>query len=68
MLARPGARTRKNLKTTKDVLPLPNLIEIQLKSFEWFITEGLTELFSEINPIEDFTGQSLALVFARLPL
>jgi DNA-directed RNA polymerase subunit beta len=60
-LARPGARTRKTLKTTKDVLPLPNLIEIQLKSFDWFITEGLTELFSEINPIEDFTGQSLAL-------
>jgi DNA-directed RNA polymerase subunit beta len=61
VLARPGARTRKNLKTTKDVLPLPNLIEIQLKSFDWFITEGLTELFAEINPIEDFTGTSLAL-------
>ena len=60
-MARPGMRIRKNLKTTKDVLPLPNLIEIQLKSFEWFITEGLAELFSEINPIEDFTGQSLAL-------
>ncbi len=59
-MARPGARTRKNLKTTKDVLPLPNLIEIQLNSFEWFTTEGLTELFAEINPIEDFTGQSLA--------
>jgi DNA-directed RNA polymerase subunit beta len=61
MLAQSGARTRKNLKTTKDVLPLPNLIEIQLGSFEWFITEGLTELFAEINPIEDFTGTSLAL-------
>ena len=61
MLARPGAHTRKNLKTTKDVLPLPNLIEIQLNSFEWFVTEGLTELFAEINPIEDFTGSSLAL-------
>jgi DNA-directed RNA polymerase subunit beta len=61
MLAQSGARTRKNLKTTKEVLPLPNLIEIQLGSFEWFITEGLTELFAEINPIEDFTGTSLAL-------
>jgi DNA-directed RNA polymerase subunit beta len=60
-LAKPGARVRKNLKTSKEVLPLPNLIEIQLNSFEWFITEGLTELFAEINPIEDFTGQSLAL-------
>jgi DNA-directed RNA polymerase subunit beta len=61
MLARPGAHIRKNLKTTKEVLPLPNLIEIQLGSFNWFITEGLTELFAEINPIEDFTGNSLAL-------
>jgi DNA-directed RNA polymerase subunit beta len=61
MLARPGARTRKNLKTTKDVLPLPNLIEIQLNSFEWFVTEGLNELFAEVSPIEDFTGSSLAL-------
>jgi DNA-directed RNA polymerase subunit beta len=60
-LARPGARTRKTLKDTKDVLPLPNLIEIQLGSFEWFVTEGLTELFAEINPIEDFTGTNLAL-------
>ena len=61
ILARSGARTRKNLKSTTEVLPLPNLIEIQLKSFEWFVTEGLTELFAEINPIEDFTGTSLAL-------
>jgi DNA-directed RNA polymerase subunit beta len=60
-LARSGARIRKNLKSTTEVLPLPNLIEIQLKSFEWFVTEGLTELFAEINPIEDFTGTSLAL-------
>ncbi len=60
-MARSGARIRKNLKSTTEVLPLPNLIEIQLKSFEWFVTEGLTELFAEINPIEDFTGTSLAL-------
>jgi DNA-directed RNA polymerase subunit beta len=60
-LAQPGARTRKSFSKTKDVLPLPNLIEIQLQSFNWFITEGLNELFSEINPIEDFTGKSLAL-------
>jgi len=60
-LAQPGARTRKTFSKTTDVLPLPNLIDIQLKSFEWFITEGLNELFAEINPIEDFTGKSLAL-------
>ncbi len=66
-MAKPGARTRKNLKVSKDVLPLPNLIEIQLNSFEWFVTEGLTELFAEINPIEDFTGSSLALYLRDFP-
>jgi len=60
-LARPGSRTRKQLKNVPEVLPLPNLIEIQLNSFNWFITEGLNELFAEVNPIEDFTGTSLAL-------
>jgi DNA-directed RNA polymerase subunit beta len=60
-LAQPGARTRKNLTKTKDVLPLPNLIEIQLDSFNWFVTEGLNELFAEINPINDFTDKSLSL-------
>src|SRR6266568_236379 len=61
MLARPGARIRKTLNKTTEVLPLPNMIEIQLDSFNWFVTEGLNELFAEINPIEDFTGKSLAL-------
>ncbi len=60
-MANPGARTRKNLSKSKDVLALPNLIEIQLQSFDWFTTEGLEELFAEINPIEDFTGKALAL-------
>ncbi len=60
-MAQPGARTRKTLNKTKDVLPLPNLIEIQLDSYNWFVTEGLNELFAEINPIDDFTGKSLAL-------
>ena len=60
-MAQPGARTRKYLTKTKDVLPLPNLIELQLESFKWFVAEGLNELFAEINPIEDFTGKSLAL-------
>ncbi len=60
-MAQPGARTRKTLTKTKEVLPLPNLIEIQLDSFKWFVTEGLNELFAEINPIQDFTGKSLDL-------
>ena len=46
---------------TKEVLPLPNLIEIQTNSFKWFVEEGLNELFAEINPISDFTGKHLDL-------
>ncbi|HET7090844.1 MAG TPA: DNA-directed RNA polymerase subunit beta [Anaerolineae bacterium] len=45
-----------------DVLTLPNLIEIQLDSFNWFVSEGLRDLFDEISPIESFDG-SLKLYF-----
>jgi len=40
-----------------DVLPMPNLIEMQLSSFTWFQAEGLQELFAEISPIQDFSGK-----------
>ncbi len=41
-------------------LPLPDLLAVQHESFQWFLDEGLKEIFDEISPIEDFTG-SLAL-------
>jgi DNA-directed RNA polymerase subunit beta len=44
-------------------LPLPNLIAHQTDSFKWFVEEGLGEIFAEINPIEDYTGQKLELRF-----
>jgi DNA-directed RNA polymerase subunit beta len=44
-------------------LALPNLIAHQTKSFQWFVEEGLGEIFAEINPIEDYTGQKLELRF-----
>ena len=43
-----------------EVLPLPDLLAVQHESFQWFLDEGLKEIFEEISPIEDFTG-SLAL-------
>src|SRR5215469_16713913 len=46
-----------------DIRPMPSLIQMQLDSFEWFKQEGLRELFSEISPIEDFTGKNLKLEF-----
>jgi DNA-directed RNA polymerase subunit beta len=43
--------------------PLPNLIEVQLKSYEWFLNNGIKELLDEINPIQDFSGKKLELHF-----
>ena len=40
---------------------LPSLIEMQIKSYEWFLTEGLKELLEEISPITDFSGKKLEL-------
>ncbi|NDJ34481.1 MAG: DNA-directed RNA polymerase subunit beta [Chloroflexi bacterium] len=53
---------RKNYARVRDVHTLPTLIEVQLNSFEWFLDEGLSELFNEISPIESFNG-SLKLYF-----
>src|SRR6266540_6434116 len=44
-------------------LPIPNLIELQLDSFRWFVEKGLRELFDEISPIKDFTGKVMELQF-----
>ncbi len=46
-----------------DVLQIPNLIQVQLDSFNWFRDEGLKELLAEISPITDFTGNKLELHF-----
>ena len=43
--------------------PLPNLIEVQTKSYQWLLTDGIRELLDEISPIEDFTGKNLVLEF-----
>ena len=43
------------------VFPLPDLIEIQKNSYDWFINEGLADLFEEISPITDFIGRDLEL-------
>ncbi len=52
----------KNYARTHDVHELPSLIEVQLNSFNWFLAEGLGELFDEISPIESFNG-NLQLFF-----
>jgi DNA-directed RNA polymerase subunit beta len=49
--------------TGDDALELPNLVDHQNKSFQWFVEEGLGELLSEISPIDDYTGTKLSLRF-----
>ena len=46
-----------------DKFEVPNLIELQLESFAWFIEKGLRDLFDEISPIKDFTGKVMELQF-----
>ncbi len=55
-------RARKSFSRLKHVLDLPNLIDIQRESFDWFLREGLRETIDDISPIEDYTG-SLAVEF-----
>ena len=54
---------RRNFGRIPSVMPMPNLIQIQVESFEWFKTAGLQELFQEISPITDFTGKNMELRF-----
>ncbi|WP_213528328.1 DNA-directed RNA polymerase subunit beta [Paenibacillus sp. J31TS4] len=57
-----GRRSRRSYARINEVLEIPNLIEIQQKSYEWFLEEGLREMFQDISPIQDFTG-NLVLEF-----
>ncbi|MEZ0118007.1 UNVERIFIED_ORG: DNA-directed RNA polymerase subunit beta [Heyndrickxia coagulans] len=55
-------RQRRSYARIKEILELPNLIEIQTASYQWFLDEGLREMFQDISPIEDFAG-NLSLEF-----
>ncbi len=57
------AQERKQFNVISEAMPLPDLIEIQKNSYNWFLKEGLTELFDEISPITDFIGRDLELYF-----
>ncbi|HUS15126.1 MAG TPA: DNA-directed RNA polymerase subunit beta [Chloroflexia bacterium] len=57
------APERQNFGHIPGVMAMPNLTQIQLDSFNWFMNEGLRELFEEISPIQDFTGKNLELRF-----
>ena len=57
-------RERRNYGKTKNAIELNNLLEIQKKSYEWFITEGIKEVFDDVFPVESFTG-NLSLEFGE---
>ena len=51
-----GKSIRMSYSRKKDVIEMPNLIEIQRNSYQWFLTEGLKEVLDDISPISDFSG------------
>ena len=59
-----GKRERRNYGKTKNAIELNNLLEIQKDSYNWFITEGIKEVFDDIFPVESFTG-NLSLEFGE---
>ena len=62
-----GKGIRMSYSRQKDVLEMPNLIEVQKNSYQWFLDEGLKEVFEDISPIADYSGQlSLEFVDFRL--
>ncbi|MEJ6348082.1 DNA-directed RNA polymerase subunit beta [Holzapfeliella sp. He02] len=60
-------RTRRSYSRIKEVLQLPNLVEIQTSSYDWFLERGLKEMFDDIMPIDDFAG-NLSLEFVDYKL
>lgn len=59
----PKITSREYFGRVDKAMPLPNLIKAQKRSYNWFIEEGLAELFEEISPIKDFTNRDLELYF-----
>ncbi len=51
-----GRKTRMTFSKIHEIADMPNLIELQTKSYEWFVEEGLREVFEDISPIKDYAG------------
>ena len=62
-----AVRKRRNYARINEVLEMPNLIEVQRASYSWFLEKGLKEIFDDISPIQDFTG-NLVLEFTGYSL
>ena len=62
-----GKSSRMSYSRQKEVLQMPNLIEVQKDSYQWFLDEGLKEVFDDISPIADYSGH-LSLEFVDFTL
>ena len=62
-----GRSMRMSFQRSQEVLEMPNLIEVQKNSYDWFLTDGLDEAFKDISPIEDYGGK-LSLEFTTFQL
>ena len=51
-----GTVTRMNFAKLEDVLEMPDLIEVQKKSYKWFLDEGLREIMQDVSLITDYSG------------
>ena len=58
-----SGKERKYFTNKKEIINLPNLVDHQNTSFQWFVDEGLGEILSEISPIDDYTGTKLSIRF-----
>lgn len=56
-------KPRVSFTNIDDSIKLPNLVDHQNRSFQWFVEEGLGELLAEVSPIDDYTGSKLSLTF-----
>jgi DNA-directed RNA polymerase subunit beta len=60
-----GSKERQYFTKKKEAINLPNLVEHQNKSFQWFVDEGLGDILAEISPIDDYTGTKLSIRFKQ---
>ena len=62
-----GQNTRKSFSRSRFDYPLPNLVEVQTKSYKWFLEEGLREVLRDVSPIPDYSG-NLVIEFVDFSL
>ena len=57
--------SRRRFNSFVDAIELPDLIEVQMSSYKWFLEQGIRELFDEVSPVTDFIGRDLELNFSN---